>query len=84
MTYLNIILTINTIVLSIMTFALCFLAYHDMTMSKPQYVSDDEEDYDNDWYCNRDEDDDCEEYVEADLTPKMIKCSREFGVCNHG
>ena len=79
MTYLNIILTINTIVLSIMTFALCFLAYHDMTMSKPQYVSDD----DDDWNCDCDEDDDCEEDVEVDLTPKMVKCSREFGMCNN-
>ena len=79
MTYLNIILTINTMLIGIIASGICFIVYHDMTMRKftPGNCSHDD-------YCC-----DNEEVALSDdelvvLTPKMVKCSREFGMCNNG
>ena len=91
MIYLNIILTINTIVLIIIAFGICFLVYHDIVASKTKYVRHDDDDDKNSWDCLDDEDDDCASNYhkndgyqanEADLTPKTIKCSRQFGFNN--
>lgn len=88
MTYLNIILTINTIILGIIAFGFSFLAYHDMTMSRTKFVRDNDEDDDCEEYdCCCEEDDCCYEYYDLsknkviEPTIKIVKCSREFGMC---
>ena len=89
MIYLNIILTINTLVLSIIAFGFSFLVYRDITMSKAQYVRDDEgdlrDDDDDDWdedFASDYHKNDGYQANEADLIPKTIKCSRQFGFNN--
>lgn len=84
MTYLNIILTLNTIVLSIIAFALCFITRIALTYNN----NFPDEDHDSRDYDNYDDDDEdwkdclCKTDVNPNPTPKTFKCSREFGFKN--